>query len=111
VRQAINLSSAKEVALTKLDVLDKLEKIKICVAYKIDDKIYDYLPQANHLWDRIEPIYEEMTGWQESTVGLKSISDLPINAANYVKKIEDLCGVKAVIVSTGPKREETIIVK
>lgn len=110
VRQAIQLSSVKEVALTKLDVLDKLEKIKICVGYKIDDKTYDYLPQANHLWNKIEPIYEEMPGWQQSTFGSKSLSNLPQKALNYIKKIEELCGVKASIISTGPKREETIIV-
>ncbi len=110
VRQAIQLSSVKEVALTKLDVLDKLEKIKICVGYKIAGKTYDYLPQANHLWNQIEPIYEEMEGWQQSTVGSKSLSDLPQKALNYIKRIEDLCGIKASIISTGPKREETIIV-
>ncbi len=110
VRQAIQLSSVKEVALTKLDVLDKLEKIKICVGYKIAGKTYDYLPQANHLWNQIEPIYEEMEGWQQSTVGSKNLSDLPQKALNYIKRIEDLCGIKASIISTGPKREETIIV-
>jgi adenylosuccinate synthase len=110
VRQAIQLSSVKEIALTKLDVLDKLAKIKICVAYKIDGKIYDYLPQANHLWNKIEPVYEEVKGWQKSIRGLKSISALPHEALFYIKKIEDLCNVKISIISTGPKREETIIV-
>jgi hypothetical protein len=110
VRQSIQLSSVKEVALTKLDVLDKLEKIKICVAYKIGDKTYDYLPQANNLWEKIEPIYEEMPGWQESIIGSKSIAQLPQKARDYVARIEELCGVKAAIISTGAKREETIIV-
>ncbi len=109
VRQAIQLSSVKEIALTKIDVLDKLEKIKICVAYKIDGKTYDYLPQANHLWERIEVVYEEMDGWQQSTVGIKSLADLPQKARDYIKKIEELCAVKAVIISTGAKREETIL--
>jgi len=108
VRQSIQLSSVKEVALTKLDVLDKLEKIKICVGYKINGKAYDYLPQANHLWNAIEPVYEEMEGWQQSTVGAKTLRELPQKALNYVKRIEDLCGIKASIISTGPKREETI---
>lgn len=111
VRQAIQLSSVKEIALTKLDVLDKLEKIKICVAYKIDGKIYDYFPQAINLWEKIEPIYEEMPGWKETTIGIKNLNELPKNALLYIKKIEELCGVKAVIVSTGPKREETILAK
>ncbi|MDX2083500.1 MAG: adenylosuccinate synthase [Rickettsiales bacterium] len=111
VRQAIQLSSVKEIALTKLDVLDKLEKIKICVAYKIAGTTYDYLPQANHLWEKIEPVYEEIDGWQQSTVGVKSVEELPTKALNYIRKIEELCAVKAVIISTGAKREETIILK
>jgi adenylosuccinate synthase len=109
VRQAIQLSSVKEIALTKIDVLDKLEKIQICVAYKIDGKTYDYLPQANHVWEKIEPVYEEMEGWQQSTVGAKSLESLPQKARNYIARIEELCGVKASIISTGPKREETIV--
>jgi adenylosuccinate synthase len=108
VRQAIKISSVKEIALTKLDVLDKLEKIKICVGYKIDNEIFDYMPQSCHLWKKIEPIYEEMEGWQENTVGAKSIDDLPQKARKYIARIEELCDVKSVIISTGPKREETI---
>lgn len=110
VRQAIQLSSVKEIALTKLDVLDKLEKIQICVGYKIEGKTYDYLPHATHLWEKIEPIYEEITGWKESTVGAKALTDLPPKAIAYIKRIEELCGVKAVIISTGAKRDDTIIV-
>jgi adenylosuccinate synthase len=110
VRQAIQLSSVKEVALMKLDVLDKLEKIKICVAYKINGKTYDYLPQANHLWEKIEPVYEEFEGWQQTTVGAKSLNQLPAKARAYISRIEELCKVKATIISTGPKREETILV-
>lgn len=109
VRQAIQLSSVKEIALTKVDVLDKLEKIKICVGYKVDEKIYDYLPQSNVVWSKIEPIYEEIDGWKQSTFGAKSLNDLPEKALNYIKRIEELCGVKATIISTGPKREETIL--
>ncbi len=110
VRQSIQLSSVKEIALTKLDVLDKLEKIKICVGYKINGETYDYLPQAINLWDKIEPIYEEISGWKEVTVGAKSLNDLPRNARKYIARIEELCGVKATIISTGAKREDTIFV-
>jgi adenylosuccinate synthase len=110
VRQAIQLSSVKEIALTKIDVLDKLEKIQICTAYKIDGRLYDYLPQANHLWEKIEPVYEEIEGWKQSTVGAKSLEELPLKARAYIARIEELCGVKAAIISTGPKREETILV-
>jgi adenylosuccinate synthase len=109
VRQAIQLSSVKEIALTKLDVLDKLEKIKLCVAYKIDGKTYDYLPQSPNLWSKIEPVYEEMEGWKEVTASAKSIEQLPAKARAYISRIEELCNVKAAIISTGPKREETIL--
>ncbi|MBM3579589.1 MAG: adenylosuccinate synthase [Alphaproteobacteria bacterium] len=110
VKQAIQLSGVKEVALTKLDVLDKLPKIKICVAYQIDGKTYDYLPQAEHLWEEITPVYEEIDGWQQSTVGAKLLSELPAKACAYISRIEKLCGVKAAIISTGAKREEAILV-
>lgn len=110
VKQAIELSSVKEVALTKLDVLDKLAKIKICIGYKIDGKEYDYLPSDINLWSKIQPIYQEFEGWQESTIGIRSIDQLPAKARDYINKIENLCQVKATIISTGPKRDQTIIV-
>lgn len=110
VRQSIQVSSAKSVALTKLDVLDKLEKIKICVGYKIDNKVYDYLPLSIDLQNKIEPIYEEIKGWQSQTAGAKSLKDLPKLALDYVKRIEELCGIKVEIISTGAKRTETIII-
>jgi len=108
--QALKLSAVKEIALTKLDVLDKLAKIKICIAYKINNKTYNYLPQNIELWSKIEPVYEEFEGWQTSIIGIKSLNHLPKNALNYIKKIEELCLVKVAIISTGAKREETIIV-
>jgi adenylosuccinate synthase len=110
VRHAIELSSVKEIALMKIDVLDKLPEIKICVGYKIDNEKFDYFPQNIDLWSKIQPIYETFPGWLSSTLGIKSFNDLPKNAQNYIKKIEDLCGVKAVIISTGAKREETILI-
>jgi len=110
VRQSILLSSAKAVVLTKLDVLDKLTKIKICVAYDIDGKRYEYFPPSINLQAKAKPIYEEIEGWNCKTAGAKSLSELPQKALNYVKRIEELCGVKVEIISTGPKREETIII-
>ena len=110
VRQSILVSSAKSVALTKLDVLDKLAKIKICIGYEIAGKKYDYFPLAIDLQAKIRPIYEEMGGWSCKTAGAKSLADLPKKALDYVKRIEELCGVKVEIISTGAKREETIIV-
>ena len=110
VKQVINLSSIKEVALTKIDVLDKLDKIKICVGYKIDGIEFDYLPQSIELWNKIEPIYIEMQGWKQSTVGIQSRDKMPKLALDYIAKIENLCEVKVSIISTGAKRNETIIV-
>jgi len=110
VRQSILVSSAKTVALTKLDVLDKLPKIKICIAYDIDGKIYDYLPLSIDLQAKIKPIYEEVEGWNCKTAGVKSMDKLPQKALDYIKRIESLCGIKVEIISTGAKREETIVV-
>ncbi len=110
VKQVINLSSIKEVALTKIDVLDKLDKIKICVGYKINGIEFDYLPQSIELWNKIEPIYIEMQGWKQSTVGIESRDKMPKLALDYIAKIETLCKIKVAIISTGPKRNETIIV-
>ncbi len=108
VRQSILVSSAKSVVLTKLDVLDKLEKIRICTSYEIDGKIYDYFPLAIDLQAKIIPIYEEFEGWNCKTAGAKSLRELPEKALAYIKRIEELCGVKVEIISTGAKREETI---
>jgi adenylosuccinate synthase len=109
VRHVIKLSSAKEIALTKLDVLDKLPKIKICVAYKIAGKVYEYLPQSIDLCGKVQPVYEEFDGWMQPTSQAKSFDDLPINAKKYIRKIEELCGVKVAILSNGARREDTII--
>lgn len=109
VSHAIKLSAVKEIALMKIDVLDKLAKIKICVGYKINGKNYNYFPQGADLWSKIEPVYEEFEGWQSSTVGITKYSDLPLKAQKYIQKIEELCKVKAVLISTGALREQTII--
>jgi len=109
VRHVTKLSSAKEIALTKLDVLDKMQKIKICVAYKIDGKLYEYLPQSIDLCEKVEPVYEEFDGWMQPTSKAKSFDELPINAQKYLRKIEELCDVKIAILSNGAKRDETII--
>jgi adenylosuccinate synthase len=109
VSQVIKLCAVKEIALTKIDVLDKLDKIKICVGYKINGKIFNYFPQDISLWDKIEPVFIEMKGWQSPTIGAKSLNEMPKLARDYITKIEELCNVKATIISTGPKRNETII--
>ncbi len=110
VRHSIKLSGAKEIALTKLDVLDFVKKIKLCVAYEIDGKTYEYLPQSRHLWQKITPIYQEFEGWMAKTSDKKTFDELPVNAQKYVRKIEELCDVKVAILSNGAGRNDTIII-
>ena len=105
VKYASRLSGIDKFALMKLDVLDGFEKIKICKAYKIGEKIIDYFPIN---LDEVQPIYEEMDGW-ESVKGVSKFEDLPKNAQIYIKKIEELTGVKVGFISTSPERTDTII--
>jgi adenylosuccinate synthase len=109
IKQAIQLSAVSEVALTKLDVLDKLATIKVAVGYKIAGEHYDYLPQNPNLWSKIEPIYQEFEGWQQSTKGITTFSNLPPKAKHYISALEKLCNIKVSLISTGPNRNETII--
>lgn len=109
LRHSLRLSGVKEIVLTKLDVLDFIRKIKICTAYEIDGKKYEYLPQRADLWPKIKPIYEEMDGWLEKSSDKKNFGDLPENAKKYVARIEELCEVKVAILSNGAARDETII--
>lgn len=109
VRQAVTLSGISGIALTKLDVLDGLEEIGICVGYKLDDKELDYLPSSQSEQERVEPIYEYMPGWSESTYGARSWAELPANAVKYVKRIEELTGAPVSVLSTSPEREDAIL--
>ena len=110
VRQTCAISGVTGIALTKLDVLDGFETLKICVGYRIDGKEYDYLPTAAALQARVEPVYEEMEGWQESTAGARSWADLPAAAVKYVRRIEELIQCPVAMLSTSPEREDTILV-
>jgi len=105
VKYASRLNGCDQLALMKLDVLDGFEKVKICTAYEIDGKRVETLPQS---LENITPIYEEFEGWENSK-GVNSYENLPKNAKDYVKKIEELTGTKVGLISTGPKRDETIV--
>ena len=94
--------------MTKLDVLDEIEEIKICKEYKINNQIYDYFPLDEYLQNKIEPIYETFPGWKSSTFGLTSWDKLPENAKKYINILEKLIGIKISVISTGPDRSETI---
>ena len=111
VRQAITISGINGIALTKLDVLDELEKIKICVQYELDGKKIDYLPAAVEDQVKIKPIYKTFPGWKSSTSGIRNIEKLPENAKKYISAVEDFIGAKISSISTSPEREDTILLE
>ena len=111
VRQTIKVSGIDGIALTKLDVLDELDEIKICVEYDLDGKKIDYLPAAVEDQLKIKPIYKTFPGWKSSTKGIKNINDLPDKAREYIFAIEDFVGAKISSISTSPEREDTILVE
>ena len=110
VRQAVKICGITGIALTKLDVLDSFKTLKICTGYKHDGKLYDYLPASMKTQAEIEPIYEEMPGWAQSTQGARSWADLPAQAIKYIRRIEELIECQVALLSTSPKREDTILV-
>ena len=110
VRQTCILSGVTGIALTKLDVLDGLKELKICVGYELDGKKLNYLPTASDHQARIKPIYEVMEGWTETTVGARSWGELPASAIKYVRRIEELIDCPVAMLSTSPEREDTILV-
>ena len=110
VRQTCATSGMNGISLTKLDVLDGFEKIKICTGYELDGEILDHLPIATEQQERCVPVYEEMEGWSESTEGARSWNDLPGAAVKYVRRIEELIGCPVAMLSTSPEREDTILV-
>lgn len=110
VKRSAKLNGLNGLSLMKLDVLDSFEKIKICTRYKIGKRLYDEPPMALEDFYRIEPQYEEMDGWNTPLKDVRKYDDLPENAKKYIRRIEELVGVPAAIISTGPDRDSTIIV-
>lgn len=111
LKRSVQINGVSGMCLTKLDVLDGIETLKLCTGYKLGDKTVDIFPVGAEEASLCEAIYEEMPGWSESTVGAKSMEALPVNARNYIKRIEELVGVPIDMVSTGPDREETIVLR
>jgi adenylosuccinate synthase len=111
VRQSAAVSGITGIALTKIDVLDGMETVKICTGYRIGDATYDYLPPHAADQARAEPIYEEMEGWSGTTAGARSWADLPAQAIKYVRRIEELIRCPVALVSTSPQRDDTILVR
>lgn len=110
VRQTCATSGVKGIALTKLDVLDGFETLKICTGYDLDGTVLDYLPTAADQQARCKPIYEEVPGWSESTEGARSWAELPANAIKYVRRVEELIDCPVAMLSTSPEREDSILV-
>ena len=111
VRQTIKISGINGIALTKLDVLDDLDEIKICVQYNLNGKKIDYLPTSSEDQFNIKPIYKTFSGWKSSTKGVRNIKDLPEKAKTYIYALEDFIGAKISSISTSPERNDTILIE
>ena len=111
VRQTCAISGVTGIALTKIDVLDGLDEVKICTGYRLRNNVYDYFP--SHAADQaaVEPIYESMEGWHESTAGARSYADLPANAVKYIQRVQELIETPVALVSTSPERDDTILMR
>ena len=111
VRQTCAISGVTGIALTKIDVLDGLETVKICTGYRLRGNVYDYLPSHAADQAECEPIYEEMEGWQGSTAGARSYADLPAQAIKYIQRVQELIECPVALVSTSPERDDTILMR
>ena len=111
VKQAVSLSSVKGIALTKLDVLDEFDEIKICTGYSLNGNTINYLPSAEKEQKVIKPIYEVIKGWKKSIVGVRNKNDLPEEAKTYIRRIEELVECPIILISTSPERSDTIYLK
>jgi len=109
LKRSIQLNGLSGLCITKLDVLDGVEALKICIGYRIEGELSEILPVGAEELERCEPVYEELPGWKESTVGIKSYEALPRAARDYLQRIEALAGVPIDLISTGPERDETIV--
>ena len=111
VRQTLKVAGITGIALTKLDVLDGFKELKICTGYKIGDEVYDHLPASENMQAKVEPIYEVLEGWSETTAGARSWADLPAAAIKYVRRVEELIETPVALLSTSPERDDTILVQ
>ncbi|MCB1851559.1 MAG: adenylosuccinate synthase [Gammaproteobacteria bacterium] len=111
LKRSLEINSVTGICITKLDVLDGLERLKICTGYQLDGEIVDVPPVGAEGFERCEPVYIELPGWSGSTIGTKRLDELPKNARDYLNKIEELVGVPIDVVSTGPDRNETLVLQ
>jgi adenylosuccinate synthase len=111
LKRSIQINGVSGLCVTKLDVMDGMDEIQLCVGYKLNGETVDILPFGSESVAQCEPVYETLPGWQETTAGVKKYEDLPANARAYLKRIEEVCEAPVAIVSTGPDREETIVLR
>ena len=111
VKQSCTISGTNGIALTKIDVLDEIKDIYVCIAYKLNGKMINYFPSSSQDQAKVKPIYKKFNGWLTNTSGIKKWKYLPKNAQKYIKFIKDYCGVAISSVSTSPKREDTILLE
>ncbi|HAA64257.1 MAG TPA: adenylosuccinate synthase, partial [Thermoanaerobacter sp.] len=111
LKYSVRVSGITHFALTKLDTLTGLKKIKICTGYKFNGRIITDFPASLEDLAQCEPVYEEFDGWEEDIQGAKTFDDLPYNAQKYIRRIEELIGIKAAIISVGPERNQTIVLR
>jgi adenylosuccinate synthase len=111
LKRAVQLNGLSGICITKLDVLDGLDTVRVAVGYKTLDGMRDIFPAGAEALAICEPVYEEFPGWKESTVGVKAFDKLPAAAQNYLRRLEALVGAPIAIISTGPDREETIVLR
>jgi adenylosuccinate synthase len=111
VRQSVRTSGIHGLALTKLDILDGFNEIKVCIGYRLNGREIDYLPAGEHAQAQVEPVYETIDGWREETAHARSWADLPAQAIKYVRRLEELIGCSAAVLSTSPEREDTILMQ
>jgi len=110
-RQSVIVGGIQGVVLTKLDVLDGFETIRICTGYQLGDRVLDYLPAGTRDQSAVAPIYEDIEGWEGTTRGARSWRDLPAAAVKYVRRIEELVGAQIAMVTTSPERDDTILMR
>jgi adenylosuccinate synthase len=111
VRQTVRTSGIDGIALTKLDILDGLDPIRVCTGYRLDGETLDHFPAAQDAQGRVEPVYEEIEGWKGSSAGARSWAELPAQAIKYVRRVEELIGAPVALLSTSPERDDTILVQ
>lgn len=111
IRYAVRTNGLTGIALTKLDVLSEFDTIKVCTGYSYEGKMLETLPAALHIFEKCVPVYEELPGWKCDITKAKTFAELPANAQSYVKRLEELAGCEIVMVSVGPRRDETIVIR